>query len=101
MPSGATHSESTGDAVVTEPGKHPGGRKRHGPSNRRPADSYFAGLHLCSRATTSAKGPWQAMLQFPLEVGNVHMERVEHPARPPTWIGGEHEQQVLSAQDFA
>jgi hypothetical protein len=41
------------------------------------------------------------MLQFPLEVGNVHMERVEHPARPPTWIGGEHEQQVLSAQDFA
>jgi hypothetical protein len=27
-------------------GKRLGGRNRHGPSNRRPADSYFAGLHL-------------------------------------------------------
>jgi hypothetical protein len=32
---------------LTGLGKHPGGRNRHGPSNRRPADSYFAGLHLC------------------------------------------------------
>jgi hypothetical protein len=111
MPSGATYSESIGDAVDgageasgrTESSRTVQSKARglilRGPSPF-PTKAWVVSCsdpRLGPQAATASTRTRQAWLQLPFDMSHLYADRIQDPPSPATGIGREHEQHVLGA----